>query len=801
MGAGAGVLAALALAVGAPHGQGANLTAYTPNAYSEPAAVQSLDEMRDTGLRRAAVVVTWHMTDSQSSTVERDPMRTPTDASIAALAAAARERGISLLIKPQIDVDDETFRGDIQPRDRATWWESYGAMIDHYAALASRVGADGLAVGVELRSMSADTLAFEQLIGHARQRFSGTLVYSANWDEVEQVGFWTSLDAIGVDAYYPLTTHTGTSVDGLAAAWEPIADRLRQLSDDVDRPVIFTELGYAARPDAAVDPSGAYRSDGPVDVDAQARAYEAALRALGGEHWLRGIYWWDWPIDPRDETGDAYSPLDRPAQGVIRRAALAADGSRDGLGRFDEAASGSVLGPLAALPWPLLAIIPIWVAVAVSFLALIRTRSRGRGSEPTPAPPEPSPPPPGPTALATAPASAPTADEDAPTSAVPAAHASPIAERGHGAAAVEPADPLRDLGGGELDRLAAIIASVMAVDLAVVLVRAPDDPDTLISVGECGVRLRGGRWPTDSGLTARVLARGERVAVDDYAELDQRINDHQMQDVHCAASAPLVTRTGLRGSVSVASRDPARRMKTVDLELLSTLTELVAAAMDHPAQMTWPDEDARNQVEGLVSAMDARDRDERRRTTTLVAMADRVGARLLADDPRARAELTFAARLHDVGMLRVPVTPLQRPVPLADGVERLVTAHPAWGADLVSAIPGLQAVAAYVRFHQERWDGAGYPHGLAGERIPLPSRIISACEAWAAMVIGRPHAPARSPEHAVEELRRGAGTQFDPAVVEVIVSVSPTMPRPLPRASSADEGGPRTATGRAKSGR
>ncbi|MEZ5124594.1 MAG: hypothetical protein R2736_24000, partial [Solirubrobacterales bacterium] len=221
------MLAALALAVGAPHGQGANVTAYTPNAYGEPAAVQSLDEMRDTGLRRAAVVVTWHMTDPQSSTVARDPVRTPTDASIAALAAAARERGISLLIKPQIDVDDATFRGDIQPRDRAAWWASYGAMIDHYAALAGRVGADGLAVGVELRSMSTDTLAFEQLIEHARQRFSGTLVYAANWDEVEQVGFWTSLDAIGVDAYYPLATHPGTSVDGLAAAWVPIADRLR----------------------------------------------------------------------------------------------------------------------------------------------------------------------------------------------------------------------------------------------------------------------------------------------------------------------------------------------------------------------------------------------------------------------------------------------------------------------------------------------------------------------------------------------------------------------------------------------
>jgi HD-GYP domain-containing protein (c-di-GMP phosphodiesterase class II) len=362
--------------------------------------------------------------------------------------------------------------------------------------------------------------------------------------------------------------------------------------------------------------------------------------------------------------------------------------------------------------------------------------------------------------------------------------AAPIARVGVRAGPRERSDPLTDLGPIDLDHLAEIVTQVMAVDMTAILIRAPDDHDTLVSAGEFGVSLRGRRWPADSGLAAMVLARGERVAVHEYGELDKRIGAEQTHDVRCAASAPLVTRAGLRGGVSIASRDAARRMEVGDLELLSTVTELVAAAMDHPAESAWPDEGARGQVEGLVSAMDARDRDERRRNAMLVAMADRVAARMLPDDARARAEVTLTARLHDVGMLRVPVTPLQRPGPLAGDVERLVAGHPAWGADLLAAIPGLQAVAAFVRFHQERWDGSGYPHGLAGERIPLASRIVAASEAWAAIVIGRPHAPARSPEHAVEELRRAAGTQFDPAVVEVIVSVSPTMPRPLPRVAS-----------------
>ena len=747
------MLAALALSVGAPHGQGANLTAYTPNAYRQPAAAQALDGLRDAGMRRAAVVVTWYMPDPSSSVVMRDTLRTPTDLAIKDLAREARDRGVSLVIKPQIDVADGTFRGDIEPADRVAWWRSYDAMILHYADLARGVRADGLVVGVELRSMSTDTLAFEALIDRVRDRFDGTLLYAANWDEVDRVGFWPALDAIGVDAYHPLSTNPGASVASLAAAWETVADGLEQLSQRVDRPVIFTELGYAARPTAAVDPSGAFQSGGPVDVDAQARAYAATLRALGDEPWLRGIYWWDWPIDPRDEMGQAYSPRDRPAEALIRRAAIG-----------DEETFSGVIGTLGAIPWPLLVVIGIWVSVAVGFLAVIRAAGRADDSEagaPGPVAPDPGPepiepflvsPPPAPLTPVAAGEPEEALDsemEEAETAApTPVAAAAPIPVAAPPVARIasraprptrqaepppsrrERADALRDLGGVDLDRLAEITAQVMAVDMVAILVRAPDDPDTLVSAGEFGVSLRGRRWPADAGLAAMVLARGERIAVNDYAELAERIGAHQTQDIRTAASAPLVTRTGLRGGVSVGSRDASRRMEVSDLELLSTLTELVAAGIDHPPETIWPDEGARGQVEGLVSAMDARDRDERRRTTMLVAMADRVGARLLADDPRERAELTFAARLHDVGMLRVPVTPLQRPGPLAGGVERLVAAHPGWGADLLAAIPGLQVVAAIVRFHQEHWDGSGYPHGLAAERIPVASRIVAACEAW-----------------------------------------------------------------------
>src|SRR4029079_15974881 len=126
---------------------------------------------------------------------------------------------------------------------------------------------------------------------------------------------------------------------------------------------------------------------------------------------------------------------------------------------------------------------------------------------------------------------------------------------------------------------------------------------------------------------------------------------------------------------------------------------------------------------------------------------------LLELEPASLLELEFAARLHDVGKIQVPDAVLNKPGPLDDDESDVIRCHAAWGSETLSRIPGLEAVAAIVRFHNERWDGRGYPDGLSGGPIRLASRIISVCDAYGAMTCDRPYRYAMPSEDALREIR------------------------------------------------
>jgi len=130
-----------------------------------------------------------------------------------------------------------------------------------------------------------------------------------------------------------------------------------------------------------------------------------------------------------------------------------------------------------------------------------------------------------------------------------------------------------------------------------------------------------------------------------------------------------------------------------------------------------------------------------------------------------------AARLHDLGKVVVSESVLSRPGPLNEDEIALVRAHPSVGALVLSGgtSPLVQMAEHIALSHHERWDGTGYPHGLVGEDTPIEARIVAVCDAFDAMTNDRPYRTALPREQALQELRAGAGTQFDPQVVEAFI--------------------------------
>ncbi len=170
-------------------------------------------------------------------------------------------------------------------------------------------------------------------------------------------------------------------------------------------------------------------------------------------------------------------------------------------------------------------------------------------------------------------------------------------------------------------------------------------------------------------------------------------------------------------------------------------------------------------VEALAFLVDSRDHYTGEHTEEVRSLASQLGESMALSKDEVRM-LSIAARLHDVGKIAIPDAILNKPGKLTSDEWMIMQRHAALGADIVNHFPALCTIAPVIRAHHERWDGAGYPDQLVAEQIPLGSRIIAVADSYGAMTTNRPYRQASSPEWALAELRRCAGSQFDPAVVE-----------------------------------
>ncbi|RIK45793.1 MAG: hypothetical protein DCC58_05315 [Chloroflexi bacterium] len=168
---------------------------------------------------------------------------------------------------------------------------------------------------------------------------------------------------------------------------------------------------------------------------------------------------------------------------------------------------------------------------------------------------------------------------------------------------------------------------------------------------------------------------------------------------------------------------------------------------------------------GLVRAVDRKDRYTKVHSDLVTKIAVRFGTELQLERDELEA-LAIAGQLHDVGKIAVPDSILRKPDLLNSEETEILRQHVVFSELMVKGVPHLAHVTAAIAHHHERWDGTGYPHGVAGNDIPLLGRIMALADAWSAMTHDRPYRKRLSHEAAVQEVRQGAGRQFDPQLVE-----------------------------------
>jgi HD-GYP domain-containing protein (c-di-GMP phosphodiesterase class II) len=175
-------------------------------------------------------------------------------------------------------------------------------------------------------------------------------------------------------------------------------------------------------------------------------------------------------------------------------------------------------------------------------------------------------------------------------------------------------------------------------------------------------------------------------------------------------------------------------------------------------------------VRALTNSVEARDAYTGKHAERVASFGLEL-ARRIDPDLASNAQVEFGFLLHDVGKVAIPDGILHKPEPLADAERQLMRRHPVIGWEILSTVPFLEEAGEIVRAHHEHYDGSGYPDGLKGEEIPLAARIFAVADALDAIITDRPYRPAASLATARETIARGAGTDFDPQVVEVLAQV------------------------------
>lgn len=233
---------------------------------------------------------------------------------------------------------------------------------------------------------------------------------------------------------------------------------------------------------------------------------------------------------------------------------------------------------------------------------------------------------------------------------------------------------------------------------------------------------------------------------------------------------PLKAKDRLIGVLYADSRLQEGLFNEEDRTLLTLFAHQAAVAIENARLFNALAEAYDQTLDALVAALDTRDRETEGHSQRVVRFALLIAAEMAYPEDDLN-NLQRGALLHDIGKIGIPDAILRKPGPLDDDEWEIMRKHPEFGRRMLSGIPFLNRPLDVIYAHQERYDGTGYPKGLAGEAIPIGARIFAVADAFDAITSDRPYRKAQSLETARQVIRDNSGTQFDPKVVQVFLSI------------------------------
>jgi putative nucleotidyltransferase with HDIG domain len=276
--------------------------------------------------------------------------------------------------------------------------------------------------------------------------------------------------------------------------------------------------------------------------------------------------------------------------------------------------------------------------------------------------------------------------------------------------------------------------------------------------------------PKDQGVNGRAFRTGEPILVPDTSLDPDFIGTNAPRNAGSELAVPIRVAGEVWGVLNVEELE-THAFGPDDLVFADVTAAHVGAALDRNRLFGELENTFITTLAVLSDALESKDAYTAAHARDVADLTDEVGVAMGLGSAQMRT-LRYGALLHDIGKIATPTDILTKPGKLTPEEFAVIEQHTVVGARMLERIPFFEAVHPVVRSAHERWDGRGYPDGLAASEIPLEARIVCACDAFHAMTSDRPYRAAMPITEAIAELRRHAGRQFDPVVVDALVGVA-----------------------------